>query len=361
MRNRKVNGGIGVLLIVAILLGFMSYCRFSDVGKKEQGRKEESELWEEEYEAPTLRERGYIAYQEAPEPLTRLLESGIFKISDEEYKEIYLDEYGEEDAEDMKQRKMELEAEYNSSMERFYELGKDGFLDERIFRVGENDEDFMMNGCVLNYDPKAGKFTDTDKIATIESCGFTGFSGLLDDIERRLQKNEEQIEEDEWAEQISYFQLYCQGVQFDLSRMYNDNFQLTVVLNYSTFYVPGEYADLVNSVTADGTYFLSASQTGGERDVLVFCRNNTVSDLGGMERMYYGYSTGEADQGAKESKKISFILRDGKLEDFYATSWSGGSLRLDDKDREFLDAYTGGLGKKLEDSASLDGVIFRAK
>lgn len=360
MRYGKVNGGIGVLLIAVILLGFMSYCRFSDVGKKDQSRKERSESWEEGYEAPTLRERGYLAYREAPEPLVRLLESGIFKISDEEYREIYLDEYGEEDAGDMKQQKAELETEYSSSMERFYELGKDGFLDERILRVGENDEDFLMNGCVLHYDPKAGKFTDTDRIATIEGCGFTGFSGLLSEIEKRLEKNQMQIDEDEWAVESSYFQLYCQGVQFGLSRMYNDNFQMNVVLNYSTFYAPGEYEELVNSVTADGTYFLSASQTGGERDVLVFCRNDSVSDLSGVGGMY-GYTADEANQGDKESKKISFIFRDGKLEDLYATSWTEGKLKLDDKDQEFLDTYTGGLGKKLDVNSSWGGVIFRTR
>lgn len=323
MKKDKFGIIIAILLAPILLAGLVAFCRYEakDAVKR---NKEFGEYKYQEYTAQgkSLRDRGYVMNQQFPDGFRKLKELGIW--------ESHLDSEGEADVEGEEQ----IEAEEEITLE-YMESGK--LLDANEFYVGKDTSGYEYLDMRLEFDVAKSCFTSTDKISQIEACGFADFSKQLNKVAEVIRKHGG----------ISYegYYIFCQGVEFELfptnvTENNMTNFWLRACLNASDYYVPEKYQEFIRNFTENGEYFLYSSGIGGETEVLVFCKNNSVSASGVDEK---------TSDKENDNKRIIFLFQNNNLVDYYVTTSGNDELAFDDADKQLIETYTKGLGKELSD------------
>lgn len=333
MKNEKFKILIGILIVPVLIAGMISFVQ-KLAHNQRYGTTNES--YTENVMAKSMEEQGYIVYQEVPERIRALVNCEAFDLVQESRD-------SEEDGEDVQ-------------------------IPDILERMGQ--EEMIKNVCPLLvsdiasfgtefvFDAKNCSFTNSELIRQIEACGFPGFSEQLAKIEKIVEKKTKEYGKNYYEFQDELYRFTCQGTTFSLYRMTEDAFNFEVAVNLSTCYVPAKHKELVEKVNAAGGYFLSASQVGGNTEVLTFTKDNAISD-----------QSGESLEGETEvnNKKLILMFRNGSLSDYYVTVAGNETLKLDDKDKEILQICTAGLGKELSDKeymkSNYGGIyrIFRAK
>lgn len=329
MKKDKFGIIIAILLAPILLAGLVAFCRYEakDAVKRNKGN---GEYKYQDYTAQgkTLRDRGYVMRQQFPDGFRKLKELDIWE-------ESYLDSEGEADVEGDEQiLEDEQIAEEDITLE-YMESGK--LLDVNEFNVGKDTSAYEYLDIQLEFDVAKSCFTSTDKISQIEACGFTDFSKQLKKVVEVIRKHGG----------ISYegYYIFCQGVEFELfptNVTENDmtNFWLRACLNASDYYVPEKYQEFIRNFTENGEYFLYSSGIGGETEVLVFCKNNSVAASG------VDVKTSDEEN---DNKRIIFLFQDNNLVDYFVTTSGNDELVFDDADKQLIETYTKGLGKELSD------------
>lgn len=398
MRKDNISAVIGILLIFVIGALFLVFCKATAANAPVQvdSDYEDYDDMDDEDEEPsvvaTLDQRGYAAYQPLPERIQKLIDSNLFGVTEEkiklaeeelfegyeteeDYAEDYFDEDEEYDPEELAElieeekeySKEELEEEYEDTLKFIKKFDAPEFLNRNnnLFVTADSDEDEVEAlYCPLKWDNKTGECLDKQKLAVIESCGFSGFVDMVAEVERQekdsagvLQKTADYFDgyEDGYYEDGDGYKLYCQGVEFLITSSYGEYRYLSVNLNRSSCFIPQQYRNVVDGVRADGGYDLLSSYVAGGRDVLVFRRNQTVSINGFLEPA--------AVKAEFVEKRIVFIFEHGTLVDYYVTS-DVPRLNLDEVDKKVLDTYASGLGKTLsgvpETARNTGNYLFRA-
>lgn len=342
MRKERTSALIGILAVVILAVGFICCCR---VQNKIPLEKRYQDVAEEEPKegAETLAQKGYIVYQPLSEAVQKLIDTNIFYTPDNMFYEE--EEYGGYDdytKEEMEQEKEEQKKTYEDELEKLKQIGTAEYLENTGVTIVTESWDFDFRG-MLKYDSKTNRFTDSEKIATIENCGFPEFSALMSEIEKKTETEVQwnlQNGEEGWY--YTYYSVYYPGVVFLLRRCTTEAFMVELKINYSDNYIPEKYRGVIDGVTNGGRYFLYSSCVGGDREMLVFCRNHSIHQDN-------WYSDG-MEAGKYDENKLLFIFEDGKLVDYYVTT-SSKELKLDDADKQILNAYTKGTGKELSGKA----------
>lgn len=335
MKNDYKSAVIGIVLVLLIALGYVSFCRGVDRAEAGAPRAEGSDSGNIIY-TTSYAERGYIVYDKLPEAYGKLLESNVFVPTEAdlwEYDEFMEDEYPNK-ADFLESRI----SEYDSEADSIKEMGNTSFLEQEGSNMVVSPRRTSLRRCI-NWDNKAGRFREAELFAAIESCGFSGFTGLVSELEKRIKEKLADDGEEEYALSGEYI-IYCQRGIFVISQTYMDEncYELCLVVNNAHCYIPEKYKNMIDSVNAGGDYFLYSTCVGGKRDVLVFCRDNTVCDASDAMT--------DVKPNPSNNKRIAFIFEKGKLVDYYAVM-AATELQLDETDRKLIDTYASGLGKTL--------------
>lgn len=335
MRNDYKSAVIGIVLVLLIALGYVSFCRVVDraeasVPQHDDGSDDGGNITY----TTSYADRGYIAYDKLPEAYGKLLESNVFVPTEAdlwEYEDFMEAEYPSK-ADFLESRI----SEYDSEADSLKTMGNASFLEQAGDNMVVSPRRTSLRRCI-NWDNKAGKFKETELFAAIENCGFSGFTGFVSEVERQLK--EQRSEDDEYYSSDEYI-IYCRKGIFVISQTYleQDIYELSLVVNNAHCYIPEKYKNMIDSVNAGGDYFLYSTCVGGKRDVLVFCRDNTVCDA--------SQATTAVKSGAGQNKRIAFVFEEGKLVDYYAVTTTT-ALQLDEIDKKLIDTYASGLGKTL--------------
>lgn len=339
--------GIGLLLLAAIT--FMCFCRYMD-GKERSDQNikdtvyslfgDDEQYWGfEDEDGRTAAGRGFAVYKQLPESVTKLLDTGIFAPSEEKaqkFREVYDEDVDQESATTIDS----LQSDYESVLEDIQKMGTESYL-EKVGYIGPNAGNDIY--CFLNWDKGAGKFADTDKIAEIESCGFSGFSDLIAQAEKMIQnRRAEAANESGVYYDDMQCKIYCQGFEFDLVWCNSkDDYRLQFPMNTAVCYIPEKYRNVIDGVAALGGYVPYYYCIGGKKEVLIFNRDNSIECSNAGPR-------GDDDKGARINKRIALIFEDGKIVDYYVTT-DRKKLQLDDTDQKIIKQYTSGLGKTLSE------------
>lgn len=337
MRNDYKSAVIGIVLVLLIALGYVSFCRVVDraeasVPQHDDGSDDGGNITY----TTSYADRGYIAYDKLPEAYGKLLESNVFVPTEAdlwEYEDFMEDEYPSK-ADFLESRI----SEYDSEADSLKTMGNASFLEQEGSNMVVSPRRTSLRRCI-NWDNKAGRFREAELFAAIESCGFSGFTGLVSELEKRIKEKLADDGEEEYALSEEYI-IYCQKGIFVISQTYMEEncYELGLVVNNAHCYIPEKYKNMIDSVNAGGDYFLYSTCVGGKQDVLVFCRDNTVCDA--SEAMT------AVKSGAGQNKRIAFVFEEGKLVDYYAVTTTT-ALQLDEIDKKLIDTYASGLGKTL--------------
>lgn len=447
MMKNKVSAVIGVLLVFVIGAAFLVFCRISEANAPQRAASDYYDDdyyddYDEDYEdeevtdqlVPVLEKRGYTASGKLPECAKKLVDTGFFEVTEEKirqeeldefdgyegdelleyYEEMYADEDEYEDEEDVftteellemieedkKDLRKSLKEGYQDALKDVVKWGEAKYLQKYNDLFVTKDEDYDEDEytglyCLLKWDAQTGECVDAERIATIEGCGFQGFSGLIAEVGQQVKAEmaesakyeeyykkeygEEEDEDEEDGDDVSgYFSensflLYSQGVTFLLYNFSDTGYAtLELMKNNSMFYTPAKYQNIIDGIAADGNYFLISSYVAGGKDILVFRRDNTVFLRGDEyedEDDYYDYSylqegiNADPERRKYNNKRLVLIFEDGKMVDYYMTSPSA-NMQLDDADKQVLDAYVSGLGKTLSGVPETLGgqkYLYRAK
>nr|MBP3598209.1 hypothetical protein [Eubacterium sp.] len=288
--------------------------------------------------------RGYVKYQELPEKLVLLggesmLVSKTYDEETEELREVPVDFVSLLDAKNLKKVQDQIVAE--------------GFSED------------ASGGMEFVFDDKQNKFTCTEMIQRIESLGFDGFSQRIEEIEKCVARNSEsatQSGDDEnayWESDWESYYADCQGVRFLFERTSWKTFQVTVNANLSWCYAPQKYLPFIQQATESGDYYLISSCVGGEKEVLTFAKNNTITDL------CYMYKKDDATSSLTRGRAFSFVFdENGQLVDGFSVS-ARTNPEFDETDRAFWEKMTKELGKELREKPivvdSNSFLIYRTK
>lgn len=241
MKRNKVSAVIGVLLVFVIGAAFLVFCKVSNANAPELTASnydddfydyfdyDDYDDYDEEEMDPvaSLEERGYVVSGQIPECVRKLIDTGLFAVTEEKIKQSEFDYFGgndeaaiaeymeeeyydedededeeeeltpEEIAELIEEEKEELKDElkegYKSALKRAEKYGEAKYLHKNndLFVTTDFEHDYYDDEenrdlyCLLKWDLKAGECQDAEKIALIESCGFEGFSELISEVERR--------------------------------------------------------------------------------------------------------------------------------------------------------------------------------
>ncbi len=316
MKNQKFQVLIGILLVPVLIAGIVSLGQRLGQNLKHEGMGESGEDFAPA-QMKTMEEQGYVMYQALPERVRALVNSGLFDRTQEE-----------EEAE----KKTDI-------LDR---IGQEDFA-KNIRLLLISNTYLASYSCKENFpfDEKSNSFVNTELIRQIESYGFTGFSEQLEKVARVVAMRTKEWGSGYYGEYGEAYRLTCQGTEFELYRMSDGSFDLEFDINFSASYVPEKYRELVEKVSAAGGYFLSASQVGGETEVLVFTKDNAVSDES-PRRL-------DKEMSEVNNKKLILMFRNGSLSDYYVTVAGNDTLKLDDKDKEIIKICTTGSGKKFSD------------
>lgn len=369
MRKEWIGAAAGIGLVFVAAIAFMCFCRYMDSMETMQKSSDKNagnvyygsgferidymdDRQLAERKSRSAAEQGFTVYKQLPEPVAKLMDSGIFAPAEEKVRP-YREAYGDEDDEDIEILK-DMQSEYESALETIGKIGTASYLDE-ISYIGPMRESNLE--CFLKWDKSTGRFADTGKIAVIENCGFTGFSDLFAEAEKRIYDLRTAESAYHMDSEEMQCMIFCQGVEFDLSCWYTDDYyRLSCQINTACYYTPEKYRNVVDGVTALGGYVPYYYKIGGKKEVLIFNRDNSVQFCNVAQ-----YADAEA--GVQDNKRIAFIFEDGKIVDYYVTM-GNNKLMLDDLDKKVLDKYVSGLGKTLSEygeQSDLDiGELFRA-
>lgn len=337
MKREQISAMIGIVLVFVIAFGFIAFCKVTDDNvKKSDFKHDGGESTGDIVTGVSWADRGYTVYRPLPDQVQKLFDTDVFAPTEESakvYKE-YSRYYEEED--DKKTNDEDFLAEqkrnYEESKELMKEVGNPELLEQNeqlVFGPKENGLE-----CVWEWDAAAGKLKDRGMVSAIEGCGFTGFSDLISEVEHRIKDKKAKLEETGGHVEEDVYTVFCQGTPFVISDEYTEKYyNIRVQLNSSACYIPEKYRNVIDRVNAGSGYFFYSSCVGGKKDVLVFCRDNSISEGGKASNM--------------NNKRIALIFEEGELIDFYAAS-AAGQLHLDDVDQQFLDKYTEGLDKTLD-------------
>lgn len=338
---------IGIVLVLVVALGAVSFFRVQNNKWMKQSKEAEGTdtpsdgrilkipSWEE---IPSWAEKGYTKYQDLPEAYQKLVESKIFVPSKENAANY---EFWEEEGDDDfagEEYMGELQQEYEEFVTSLGMAEDASFLKEESSFVLSPVSSGMTRK--LKWKEKEGKFDEAELFAAIEDCGFSGFSNLMSEVEDRIRNQRSASAEDRYYTSTECI-VYCGGGTFVVRDSYDDQYyELSVIINYSRYYIPEKYRNMIDRVNADGDYFLYSSCVGGKKEVLVFCRDNTVCELGRMGEW--------KNQKTLDNKRLAFVFEEGKLVDYYVVT-ATDQLQLDGIDQKMLDTYASGLGKTLSD------------
>lgn len=330
MKNEKFKILIGILIVPVLIAGMISFVqklahnpRYETTNESDTGS----------VMAKSMEEQGYIVYQEVPERVRALVNCEAFDLVEES-------RGGEEDVQ---------------IPDILKSMGREEMIKNVCPLLASDIGSF---GTEFAFDAKNCSFINSELIRQIEACGFTGFSEQLAKIEKIVEKKTKEYGTNYYELHDELYSFTCQGTTFSLYRMKDNLFNFEVAINLSTCYVPAKYKGLVEKVNAAGGYFLSASQVGGNIEVLTFTKDNAICDQSSKNL------EGEAEIN---NKKLILMFRDGSLSDYYVTVAGNDTLKMDDKDKEILQICTAGLGKELSDKeymkSNYGGIyrIFRAK
>lgn len=352
MRKEWISAVVGIGLVFVAAIAFMCFCRYTD-GRERADKNTGKVVYsiagqvEETFvdgKNESADKRGFGVYKQLPEPLTKLVNTGIFAPTEEKvtkYREVYGDDFGDDEVGgDFQTTSVLEEDDYESLLEEIGKIGTEAYLKE-ISDIGPGCGDTL--DCFLTWDESAGKFADTDKVAEIENCGFFGFSDLMARAEKMIKKRraaEANSYGRSWDEKQC--KIYCQGVEFDLSWCYIEKYyKLSCPINTAVYYNPEKYRNVIDGVTALGGYIPHYYSIGGKKEVLIFNRDNSVEYCSDCP-------IEDEEAGSHDNKRIAFIFEDGKLVDYYVTT-DKNELMLDDVDKKILDQYVSGLGKTLSE------------
>lgn len=306
---------IGILLAPALIVLMMA--AFILAGKDKHTIREQAEQGEpyttEVQELATLKKKGYILYRKIPDHIKRLARSDVFQ------------KFNEEDS------GVELEMLATTDSERFG--------DEYASCVVGERQSFP---CYLEFDAKAFRFTEEEKIRRVEECGYSGFEKQLAKVADIVKEKTQEHGDSYWHYAWERYQLSCQGTTITLERTSDGNFTMFLNINLSTCWVPGKYKDLIERVDAAGGYYLFSSCVGGEVEILTFCKDNSIAEGGSVE----------GGESLVDNKRLVLMFRDGKLEDYYMTT-AGSELELDSSDQNMLKLCTAGLNKTLPEKETM--------
>lgn len=358
MKRGRISAMIGIVAVIMIAFGYICFCRESMNSSRTAEENDTDEKMTEEWKPLTLAQGGYAVYQNFPQNVQKLVDTNLFNTPEySHYEEGEDDYYWENYTEaERKAEKEQLAEEYAQALENLKQIGSKDYLETtQLSTVSESGAwEFNLSG-VLKYDSNTNRFTEPEKIAMIENCGFPEFTAVISELEERTKRNEEQINSNannEFSHTLSLFSVYYPGVTFQFQKTVQGDFRVSLNINYSGCYAPAKYQSIINGVTEKGSYFLYSSCVGEDKDVLVFCRSNSI----------YAENFWETAGGKYNEKKLALVFEGGKLTDFYVTT-SNQEMELDDADREILDVYAKGTGKSLSDKAVsyANKYIYRAK
>lgn len=334
MKNNYKSTVIGIVLVLLIALGYVSFCRAVDRREAALPEDDGSHDGNITYNT-TYADRGYIVYDKLPEAYDKLLESTVMVPTETDLWEV---EYDHDDEDHVMSETLDGRiSDYNMEVDSLKEMGSASFLLRESSNMVVSPRRTSIRRCI-NWDDKSGRFKETELFAAIESCGFSGFTGLISKVEKQIKEKFEDKEELYYS--FEQYIVYCQKGIFVIEQTYMDEnlFELYLVANKAYCYVPEKYKNMIDSVNADGDYFLYSSCVGGKRDVLVFCRDNTVCN---MDEAEVAVKT-----DSSRNKRVAFVFEDGKLVDYYVVMAST-ELQLDETDRKLIDTYASGLGRTL--------------
>lgn len=357
MKKGRISAMIGIVAVIMIAFGYICFCRESMNSGRMVEEKDTDENAMEEWKPLTLAQGGYAVYQDFPQNVQKLVDTNLFNTPEFLYygedEDSYWENYTEAEREAEKEQMAE---EYAQALENLKRIGSKDYLETtQLSTVSENGAwEFNLSG-ILKYDSNTNRFTEPEKIAMIENCGFPEFTAVISELEERTKRNEGHFNSNannEFSQTLSLFSVYYPGVTFQFQKTTQGDFRVSLYINYSGCYAPEKYQSIINGVMEKGSYFLYSSCVGEDRDVLVFCRSNSI----------YAENFWETAGGKYNEKKLALVFEGGKLTDFYVTTSNQG-MELDDADREILDAYAKGTGKSLSDKALSyrNKYIYRAK
>lgn len=356
MRKGRMSAIIGILSVVIIAAGFICFCKAKTSVSMEKRYQDVSEEDGEEGEPGmlTLAQKGYTLYQPLSETIQKLIDSNLFYTPDYAFYEEEHGGYMDYTDKELEQAKEDQKDEYEKMLGRLEQFGTGAYLDNSGVTTVTESWDFDLQG-VLKYDKNTNRFTDSEKIATIENCGFSEFSSLMSEIEKATEKEKKWLREngmEDWNRPT--YSVYYPGVTFRLEQSSMGDFLVDLQINYSGCYIPEKYRGVIDSVTGGGKYCLYSSCVGGDKEILVFCRSNSI-----YHHNVYG---GAFEAGKYDDKKLALIFEKGKLVDYYVATSAEGT-KLDESDKEILNTYVKGTGKELPEKAVEYGekYIYKAK
>lgn len=335
MKNNYKSTVIGIVLVLLIALGYVSFCRAVD--RREAAIPEDDGSGDGNITYNTAYvDRGYIVYDKLPQAYDKLLESDVMVPTEAD---LWEEEYGDDDVDHLMSETLDGRiSDYNMEADSLKEMGSASVLLRESSNMVVSPRRTSIRRCI-NWDDKSGRFKETELFAAIESCGFSGFTGLISEVEKQIKEKRSEDKEELYCSYGQYM-VYCQKGIFVIEQTYMDEnlFELCLVANKAYCYVPEKHKNMIDGINADGGYFLYSSCVGGKRDVLVFCRDNTVCNMDEAETAV------KAD--SSRNKRLAFVFEDGKLVDYYAVTAST-ELQLDETDRKLIDTYASGLGRTL--------------
>lgn len=279
-----------------------------------------------------------MVYDKLPEAYGKLLENNVFAPTEADLWEYECFDDVSEETVSKSDALNDRVSGYKSDADLIKEMGNASVLEQASDNMVVSPRRTSLRRCI-NWDNKAGRFKEAELFAAIENCGFSGFTGLVSEVEKRVKEKRAEDEEDDYALSGEYI-IYCQKGIFVISETYASQnlYELSLVVNNAHCYIPEKYKNMIDSVNAGGDYFLYSSCVDGKKDVLVFCRDNVVCDAGSV--------TTAVKAGAGKSKRIAFVFEEGKLVDYYAVATTT-ELQLDEVDKKLIDTYASGLDKTL--------------
>lgn len=330
MKKEQISAMIGIVLVFVIAFGFIAFCKVTNDNTKKPAYNFEDDG---ESTRVSLADRGYTVYQPLSDQVQKLLDTDVFAPT-EEYVKTYK-EYNESTGYENNGDEIllaEQQDNYQMSKRLMQEAGNPGLLEQDDQLVFGSQGDGLE--YVWEWDAEEGKFKDKGMVSAIEGCGFTGFSDLISEVEQKIKDRKVKMRETREYPGEDVYTVFCQGTPFVISDEYTEKYyHISVWMNSSACYIPEKYRNVIERVNAGSGYFFYSSCVGGRKDVLVFCRDNSVS--------------GGRKESKMDNKRIALIFEEGELVDFYAVSTTD-QLHLDDVDQQFLDKYTAGLDKTLD-------------